>query len=87
MTWLDGFKADLLRVVQQQKPHAVEITDWEEEERSGGYCETCAYTETIVEVTFKCDKCDERGHFMSYSDHMWTYSGGLAELMRMLVDE
>lgn len=88
MTWMDDFKADLLRLVQERKPNAVMVLDWEEDERSGGVCETCAYNETIVEVTFKCDKCDEgKGHFVTYKDHTWTWSGGLAELMRMLVDE
>ena len=87
MTWMDDFKADLLRLVQEQKPHAVEITDWEQDTRTGGYCETCRYDETIVNVTFKCDKCHEKGHFMAYGAHTWTYSGDLGELMRALVNE
>jgi hypothetical protein len=84
---MDDFKADLLKVVQEQKPHAVEITDWDQDTRSGGYCETCRYDETIVEVTFKCDMCDVKGHVMTYAEHSWVYSGDLGELMRMLVDE
>lgn len=87
MTWMDEFKADLLKVVQDEEPRAVEITGWEQDTRSGGMCETCGYDETIVEVTFKCDRCDEKGHFMTYADHTWTYRGDLGELMRMLVDE
>jgi hypothetical protein len=52
MTWLDDFEADLLMMVQRDKPNAVKITDWEEEERSGGMWESCQYSETEVEVTF-----------------------------------
>ena len=84
---MDDFKADLLKLVQREKPNAVEVTDWEEDTRSGGYCETCSYDYIVVEVTFKCDRCDEKGHFMSYRDHTWEYQGDLAELMRALVDE
>lgn len=87
MTWLDDFEADLLRMVQRDKPHAVKITEWEEDEQSGGYCETCHYTETVVVVSFNCDECGTKDHFMSYSHHSWTWSGGLAELMRELVRE
>jgi hypothetical protein len=65
----------------------VEITDWEEDSRMGGYCETCSYDYIVVEVTFKCGYCDEKGHFMSHRDHTWEYQGTLAELMRSLVNE
>ena len=84
---MDDFKADLLKLVQQTKPQAVEISDWDEDTRSGGYCETCSYDYIVVEVTFKCNHCHEKGHFISYTDHTWEFSGNLAELMRALVDE
>jgi hypothetical protein len=84
---MDDFKADLLKLVQRDKPGAVEITDWEEDSRMGGYCETCSYDYIVVEVTFKCENCDQKDHLMSHRDHMWEYQGNLAELMRALVYE
>jgi hypothetical protein len=87
MTWLDDFEADLLMMVQRDKPNAVKITDWEEEERSGGMWESCQYSETEVEVTFDCTSCGEEGHHEGRSNHTWSWRGGLAELMRELVRE
>ena len=88
MTWLDDFEADLLRMVQRDKPRAVKITDWAEETDEGGFCETCAYSQTIVEVTFECEGCGgKEGHSMSWRDHTWTWTGGLAQLMRELVKD
>jgi uncharacterized paraquat-inducible protein A len=87
MTWLDEFEADLLKMVQQDNPEATSVVGWDEDSRSGGFCETCYYDETIVEVTFTCTSCHEPGHFMRADTHTWTWTGGLAELMRELVRE
>lgn len=31
---------------------AIEVTSFEEATQSGGYCETCYYEETVVEITY-----------------------------------
>jgi hypothetical protein len=72
----DQFKNALLVMVQQYSdPGAVEVLDFEEETVEGGYCSTCAYTETVVDVEYR----RQAGHRRT-----WRYSGGFADLIRDL---
>ncbi|MEU9871141.1 hypothetical protein AB0C87_25255 [Actinomadura sp. NPDC048021] len=53
------------------------ILDVEQETRTGGYCETCAYEEVVVDITFE----DGDGQWTLY-----TYFGDMGELIRELTD-
>jgi hypothetical protein len=72
-----GAIAKWLREGEYRGYDVAEIISVEQEERSGGYCETCWYEEIVVEIQYK----DSHGDVNSY-----TYYGNMAELMRELTD-
>lgn len=76
MKFSDQFKGALLVMVQKYSDlEAVEVLDFEEDTIEGGYCSTCSYTETVVDVEYR----REKGHRRT-----WRYSGGFADLIRDL---
>lgn len=76
MKFSDQFKMALLALVKAYSdPEAVEVVDFEEDEVSGGYCSTCAYTDTVVDIEYR----RAAGHRRTYR-----YSGGFADLIREL---
>lgn len=54
-----------------------EVIDVEQEDRDVGGCETCAYSYTVVEITFR----DGDGYRETY-----VYEGDMGELIRELTD-
>lgn len=76
MKFSDQFKKALLSLVKAYSdPDAVEVIDFREDEESGGYCPTCAYTETVVDIDYRRATGHRRSH---------RYAGGFAELVREL---
>lgn len=83
------FKNLLLRLLKKEAIHCsslignnvlkdhppVEVIDYQQETRHGGYCTSCAYEETIVEITYK----DAEGQIYHY-----TYTEDFAQLIREL---
>lgn len=53
------------------------VLSFEEEKYSGGYCESCAYEETVVEIRYIND--DDK-------QSMYVYRGYFSELLRELLD-
>ncbi|WP_280485409.1 hypothetical protein [Nocardia cyriacigeorgica] len=53
-TFGDSLKAALAKYMQDRHEYwdVAEVVDFREETRSGGFCETCAYTEVVIEVTY-----------------------------------
>ena len=80
MTWKDEFRAALLKYVQDKLLciDAVEVTDFEDHTVDRGYCETCSYTITIVEITYR-DK-------QSYRLRQVEYEGSFSELITALTE-
>lgn len=53
------------------------VTSYEQDTRTGGYCETCYYEETVVRMQYlDCDNAEQE----------CTYSGYLSEFIRELTD-
>lgn len=52
-----------------------QVTDYEEDTRFGGYCETCSYTEIVIDIEF-VDAQNKRKNF--------TYDGSFADLLYRL---
>lgn len=76
----DGFYDAVLRWLKAEKyraPDAVKILNVEQDERSGGYCETCWYEEIVVEISYE-DVTGEPG--------LYTYYGDMGEFVRELAD-
>lgn len=63
--------AEYLRQVQQLDVE--KVVDFEEVEKSDGYCETCYYEWTEVDITF----VDKAG-----ATQKWNYYGSFAEFVR-----
>lgn len=80
------FKSLLLKLLKAKAMHTspnnvlreyppVEVINYEQDTRSGGYCDSCYYEETVVEIFYK----DAEGH-----KHYYTYSNNFSELIREL---
>lgn len=54
-----------------------EVLDVQQDERSGGYCETCWYEEIVVEITYTDSEGERQTH---------TFYGDMGEFMRELTD-
>ena len=64
-----------LKMLRNRGITAIEVTSFEEETVSGGYCETCYYEETLVDITY----ITETGVVKVYE-----FSGSFAELVKAL---
>ena len=80
MTWKDGFYAALLQFTQSHLGYsdAVQVTDFNVTKEDRGYCETCSYTTTVVQITYR----DRKGRHRQAD-----WDGNFAELMGYLTDE
>lgn len=73
------FLDSLLRFVQKNGADtAVKIVDFDEETEQSGYCPSCYYSETIVEITWE-DAQGKRG--------VTKYSGSFVRLLNELIKE
>jgi hypothetical protein len=76
MTWVDGFKADLLRAMTEWGvTDAAEVIDWEQETEQGGYCDSCYYEEIVVEITYRT---------VAGEKSEYKYYGNMVNLMQTL---
>lgn len=63
------FYKALARLVEEETEHEnVEVTSMEQETREMGVCETCSYTEAVIEIyyTYKVAGGDERHAILTY---------------------
>lgn len=79
--WVAGFKAALLRYVQENgHPGAIEITDWDDSASDPGGCSTChCGLEYEVDISFK-----EKG--FKYI-RLYTYNGKFTDLLYQLTSD
>lgn len=75
VTFEQMFHTSLAAFLRNQGIDAVRVTDTEDRTEYGGYCETCSYEYTVIDIYF-IDSDDRR--------QKYTYSGDLGELMREL---
>lgn len=67
---LGGFLRDTGRAEDVER-----VTSWEDRTEYGGYCETCSYEETVVDITYRTTA----GGTKTY-----TYYGSFADLVSAL---
>lgn len=74
----EAIKSALCLMLANRGTSIIKVTSWEEETHVGGYCETCAYEETVVKI-----------HYVDgdYDDCTYTWSGSFAELIQTLTRE
>jgi len=55
MSWKDGLNAALLKFLKEEmgKTDATEIVDFRPDRQERGYCDTCAYSVTVVEISYR----------------------------------
>jgi hypothetical protein len=80
MNYRETFYAALLALLHTYgETQAVQVTDFEEETyQYGGGCDTCTYTETVVEIFYD----DAEG-----KSHKYKHSGSFVSLVRELTEE
>lgn len=63
-TFEDTFKDLLARYLRSMysRLDVAEVVSYEQESRSGGYCDTCAYTDIVVEVCYRTSEGDVLTH-------------------------
>jgi hypothetical protein len=82
MGWKDEFHASVVKWLNDKDSYthitdAVEIVDIRQEERNGGYCETCYHEYDAVVIDYR----DTTGLVKSYE-----WYGDMGEFMRYLTD-
>ena len=77
MSWKKRFYKALAQYLRDYHPglDVVEVVEAVEETRQGGYCESCAYTEVVIDLWY----LNSQGKRMAY-----TISRSFAELMEEL---
>lgn len=83
----DMFYKALARLVEEETEREnVEVTSMEQETRDMGACETCSYTEVVIEIyyTYKAAGGDEKTAILTYYDD---FSSLLNRLDAMSKDE
>lgn len=75
MSLEERVRESMLGLLQRSGLPAVEVTSFEEDKRNDGYCETCYYEYTVVEIYYR----DEDN-----KSKMYVYSGNFADLIREL---
>ncbi len=82
MNFKDSLDKAIAGLVRRATGHDVtEIRRWEEEERSTGGCETCAWDYTVVYIYYSYKYRSE-----VLSD-VYTYEGEFSELLRELTND
>lgn len=59
----------------------VEVYGYESGLRTGGYCETCSYSEVVVEMSYNVEDEYDRGYG---TGRMMEYDGDLGEFIKVL---
>lgn len=79
MSWKEGFSAALLKFVREDlgKADATEVTNFDSTTQERGNCDTCGYTVTVIEITYRTA---DRGGLMA------EWEGDFGELIRRLSD-
>lgn len=77
MSFSTSFFEALAEYVRSVGYDVAEVTNFSEEVRESGFCETCYYSETVVEITF----IDTSGLTQEH-----TYYGDMAEFIRDLTN-
>lgn len=73
-SWVDDFKAALLRFVQEYYPEAIEVTGWDDSASDPGGCPTChSGLEYEVDIYFRDGK--------TKYDRSYTYNGKFTDLL------
>lgn len=76
-TWEDHFKSALKVLLERNGCDVDEVLDWEEDTYTDGYCETCRYTQVVVDI----DYYSTQGIRLTYQ-----HKGNFADLIRELGD-
>jgi hypothetical protein len=81
MSWKEGFYAALLKFLREElgKSDAVEVTGFHSEREERGYCETCAYSTTVIVINYRT----EGGRFVETAE----WEGEFAELISRLEEK
>lgn len=74
---LKAFSEAIAIDLRERGLDAVEVTDFEDETQSTGYCDTCYYEYAVVKITYK----DSDGALKNY-----TISESFAEYIKYLTD-
>lgn len=68
----------MLELVQERFPEAIEIVSYDEVDKSDGYCDTCYYEWTEVEIFYLTSE--------DATPRMYNYSGDFGQLIRRLTE-
>jgi hypothetical protein len=57
VSWKDGFNAALLKFVREDlgHPEATEVTDFRTEVQDRGLCDTCGYSVTVAQISYRVE--------------------------------
>lgn len=84
MSWNDTFNEALAKLIERHEGYdgktvkVAEILSYQEDTYDSGFCETCSYTETVIDVYYK----DDAGDTQKYR-----YFGKFAYLIQDLTSE
>lgn len=75
MSFLPALYEAMAEYIRRQGGEVVQVTGFEEDMEYDGYCETCYYEYTVVNIEFE----NPRGE-----TEIWQYRGYFADLLREL---
>lgn len=80
MSWKEGFYAALLRFVKEElgRDDAVQVTSFETTRQERGFCETCSYETTVIEISYRS---------ISGNLRLAEWEGDFGELISRLADK